>query len=332
MNPNALMGEIVAATLKHQTKDINDNVSQHNALWNRIKSRGGIVTVSGGRSLVHNLEYAENTTYQRYSGYDVLNINPQEVFDAAEYPWRQIAIHVTIDGRTIRMNRGKEAMINLAKDRVKNAMKSFSNGVNRDMYSLGTLPNQIGGLQLLISDNPENIVGGIDGAEWAFWRNKTLNLRTPPGGGAAIALSKDNIRSVMNKMFISLTRGNDKPDFILTCPDWYEMYMESLQWQQQYTDTQSASSGFTSLKYQNADIFFDQTISEVDGTTPIMPDKHMYFINTDYLKLHVHKDANMTPLEDKVSVNQDATISPVIWMGNLTTSNRARQGVIYDAA
>ena len=59
------------------------------------------------------------------------------------------------------------------------------------------------------------------------------------------------------------------------------------------------------------------------------PNAHMYMLNTDYLFWRPHKDANMEPLEKRQSVNQDATVIPVIFMGNLTMSNAARQGVIH---
>lgn len=326
--PNSVMSELVTVALRNRQKKMYDNMSQHNALFNRLNKNGGIRKLDGGRTIVQSLDYAENQTFQRYSGYDTLNISPSEVFTSAEYHWQQAALHVTISGRESRMVNGKEAVFNLIKERVANAEKTFANAMNRDMYSAGTLPNQIGGLQLLVSDTPTNMVGGIDAGQWKFWENKVFKLSAPWGGGSAITMGKDTIKGVMNKMFIALTRGTDKPDFVLTCPDWYEIYLASLQDFQRYTDKQSADAGFTSLKFQTADVFFDQTTSEIEEGVTIMPDNHMYFLNTDYIKLCVHRDADMTPLEDKTSVNQDATISPVIWMGNLTTSNRARQGVV----
>ena len=326
--PNSTMNELVTVALRNRQKKLYDNMSQHNALYNRLNENGGIKKLDGGRTIVQSLDYAENQTFQRYSGYDTLNISPSEVFSSAEFNWMQAALHVTISGRESRMVSGKEAVFNLVKERVANAEKTFANAMNRDLYSAGTQPNQIGGLQLLVADTPTNTVGGIDANQWAFWKNKVFKLSAPWGGGSAITMGKDTIKPIMNKMFISLTRGTDKPDFILMSPNWYETYMESLQDFQRYSDAQSASVGFSTLKYQSADVFFDQGTSETDESLMIMPDNHMYFINTDYVKLCVHKDADMTPLDDKSSVNQDATISPVIWMGNLTISNRARQGVV----
>ena len=54
----------------------------------------------------------------------------------------------------------------------------------------------------------------------------------------------------------------------------------------------------------------------------------MYFLNTDYLAVVVHEDANMSVLDEVKPYNQDAAVIPVLWMGNLTCSNRSLQGVL----
>ena len=54
----------------------------------------------------------------------------------------------------------------------------------------------------------------------------------------------------------------------------------------------------------------------------------MYFLNTDYIFFEVHEDANFVALEPRDSTNQDAMSRPIIFMGNLTASNCARQGVL----
>jgi len=55
----------------------------------------------------------------------------------------------------------------------------------------------------------------------------------------------------------------------------------------------------------------------------------MYFLNTDYLRLEVAEGRDFVPGEAKMSVNQDAMVTPMFWSGNLTCSNRALQGVIH---
>ena len=324
-NPNSLFTELTVATLKNRKKDIADNMSQHNALWRRIKEKNGIRSVNGGTTIVENLDYAENQTFTRYSGYDLLNISPSTVFTASEYLWVQAAVNVTYSGREERVNMGdKTRVFDLVKNRTNNAIATAANVMNRDMYSAGTLANQLGGLQLIVADTNTNTVGGIDGGSFAFWRNKTWSAATSEG--SAVTLSSANILQYMNKMWMRLIRGTDNPDFILMSPTWYQYYEASQQQLQRYMKSTDAVAGFETLKYKTADVFFDQTTNEFGDT--VMPDSHAYFINTKYIKMCQHPDAQWTPAEDKVSVNQDATIIPLLWMGQMTCSNRFLQGVM----
>ena len=76
-SPN--LNEIVTTTLRNRSGKLADNVTNNNALLARMKKNGSIKPVSGGRTIVQELEYAQNGTYQRYAGYQVLNIQPSEI-------------------------------------------------------------------------------------------------------------------------------------------------------------------------------------------------------------------------------------------------------------
>ena len=106
-SPNATFTEMVTTTLRNHPTQVADNVSKHNALWRRLSTGGRIKKLSGGYEIVRPLEYAENSTYQRYSGYDALNIGASDVFTAAKYDWVQSAVHVTASGREMRMSSGR---------------------------------------------------------------------------------------------------------------------------------------------------------------------------------------------------------------------------------
>ena len=58
----------------------------------------------------------------------------------------------------------------------------------------------------------------------------------------------------------------------------------------------------------------------------------MYFLNTNYLEVVVHRDANWSTADEKVSLNQDAVVIPVFWQGQLVCSNRSLQGILLDAS
>jgi len=319
-SPNAIFTELVSTTFRKHGKQFIDNVSKNNALYKEIADKGQVTLEDGGLTLVEPLDYASNITYQRYSGYDTLNVNASDVLTSAEFQWRQIAINVVASGLEMRINSGDSRIINLVKSRTKNAMRTFRNNFSFDLYSDGTASNQINGLQALVADTGLGTVGGIDANQWAFWQNKVQSAANPIQGGGAIVLSASNIETAfMLPLYLELVRGDDQPDLIIMSNDYYSMFEASQVSLKRYTKEDSVSAGFVTLQYKRAKVIFD-------GGSGI-PDSHMYFLNTDYIKLRAHTDANLSVLDEAKPYNQDAAVIPVLWMGNMTVSNRRLQGV-----
>lgn len=317
-SPN--LSELVSTTLRNRKKELADNVSKTNALFNRLSSKGKVKKLSGGRTIVAELDYAENATYQRYSGYDVLNIAPSDVISAAEYDWKLAAVHVSASGEELRANSGPEQTIDLLEGRMVNAMRTMKNNLSTDIYSDGTASGgkQIGGLQSLVADDPTTgTVGGIDRASYSFWQNQLYDFSVE-----AVTSSSSTIKSAMNKLWLNCIRGNDKPDLIVGDDVYYDYYETSLQDLQRYMSSEMASAGFSALKYKTADVIYD-------GDSGV-PASHFYFLNTDYLELNVHKDAEFEPMDQKEAINQDAIIVPIIFQGNLVMSNADVQGVMHE--
>ncbi len=319
-SPSATFTELVSTTWRNHAKDVKDNVSRNNALYSRLVKKGQIRRESGGLSITQPLDYNMNGTYQRYSGYDVLNVQQSDVITAAEFQWRQIALNVVASGLELRVNNGGNAIVKLAKARIKNAMRTFKNEFSYDMYADGTLPNQINGLQALVADAGTGTVGGIDSSAWSFWQNAVQSAAAPLQGGGAVTVSATTIESgIMLPLWLNQVRGDDKPDLIVSSNDWFTFFEASQVSIKRYTNDDMANAGFTSLKYKNADVIFD-------GGSGI-PNAHMYFLNTDYIELVVHQDADLSVQDDMKPYNQDATVIPILWMGNMVTSNRRLQGV-----
>jgi hypothetical protein len=319
-SPSAVFSELVATTFRNHRKTIVDSVSKNNALLSRLNEKGMTRSLSGGLTIATTLDYANNSTYQRYSGYDVLNIAASDVITAAEFQWRQIAVNVVASGLEMRVNSGESQISDLVKARMKNATRTFKNNFSSDVYSDGTLPNQIGGLQVLVADTGGGTVGGIDSNAWPFWQSKVQSAAAPIQGGGAVVVSSTTIESLWLQLWLELVRGDDKPDLIVCDNNYFSLYEQSQVAIKRYTDSKQVSGGFTSLKYKNADVIFD-------GGSGI-PSNRAYFLNTDYLRLCTHKDANMTVMSDMTPINQDAVVVPVLWMGNMEVTNRARQGVM----
>ena len=317
-SPNSTFTELVSTTFRKHRKEIKDNISNRNALYKYIMKKGNYRSEDGGLTIATPLDYAENATYQRYSDWDTLNIQASDVISAAEYQWRQIAINVVASGRELRINSGESRIINLAKSRIKNAKRTFANSFSGDLYSDGTATNQINGLQAIISDSPATgTVGGINAANFAFWQNQEFDA-----GDNSVTVSATTIEnSCMLPLWLGLDRGpDDQPDLIVMDNTYYQYFETSQVSIKRYTGSTSADGGFSTLKYKGADVLFD-------GNSGI-PTTRAYFINTEYLGLCVHRDADMEIMEEQRPINQDGVVIPILWMGNLTCSNRNQQGVL----
>jgi hypothetical protein len=312
--------ELVSTTYRNHSKQVADNVSRHNALFRRLTEKGRVRIEDGGLSIVQPLDYANNSTYQRYSGYDVLNVNAVDVLTAAEYPWRQIAVNVAASGLEMRTNAGPQRIINFVKAKITNAQRSLANGMSLDLYSDGTAANQINGLQAIVADSGAGTVGGINASTWAFWQNPVQSAAAPLQGGGAIVPSATTIESLMLPLWIKLTRGNDMPDMIVMSDDYFSFFEQSQTSLKRYAPEDDGQGGMIRMKYKTADVFFDSSGG--------IPAQHAYFLNTDYLELVSHRDANMTMMDELRSVNQDAVVIPILYQGNLSCSARFLQGVL----
>ncbi len=320
---NSNYSDALATTLAYRSKELADNVSKNNALLHHLKDKSKIREISGGSKILEELEYGEGDMIW-YNGYDAIDYSPKQLFSAAEYALKLCAVPVAISGEDLLKNSGPEKIIDLFEKRVENAFKTMSNQMSKAIYSDGTGSSgkEIGGLKFLVADAPETgTVGGINRATSGneFWRNKSTT--------ASAALTKDTIGGAMHKMYQSLCRGTDKPDLIIAGDDLYSTFEESLTPLQRFSDPKMADSGFQTLKFKGADMVCD------GGQGGYCPDKHMYFLNTDYIYLRPHKDRNMKVIGgDRMAVNQDALYKIVGWAGNLTMSNASVQGVLIDAS
>ena len=320
---NTNSNDVFTTTLETRAGNLADNVSNSNALLKRLKDKGNLRTIDGGSKILEELEYGEGDL-SWYSGYETISYTPKQLFSAAEYSWKFCAVPVAVSGEDMLKNSGKARIVNLFEKRIDNALRTMSNKMAAALYGDGTASGgkTIGGLALLVADAPATgTVGGINRATSGneFWRNKSTT--------ATATLTAENIRPAMDKMYISLCRGTDKPDLIVTGDDLYSLYEQSLVQLQRFTNSKMADAGFEALMYKGADVISD------GGQGGNCPANKMYFLNTDYLYLRSHQDRNMKVIGgERMAINQDALYKIIGWAGNMTMSNASLQGVLLDKA
>jgi hypothetical protein len=319
MAGNPDFNALLSTTLQNYQPTLVDNIFKDLVLLNHLNSKGRVQVEEGGTSIVEPLMYAVNNTVGSYSGYDAIDLTPQDGITAAEYQWKQMAASIAISGIEESKNRGTEAIIKLLNAKIMQAEESLKSSLNTMLYSDGTGNGgkDFNGLGNIVA-TLNNTVGGInantnvspDGTKW--WN--------PFHDVSASTLSQQDMGVVYNQ----ISKGSDVPDLILTNANLFEKYESLLTANVRYQDVAKANAGFQNLMFKQTPLVFDLAIAAATSSAP------MYFINSKYLKLTGMNGHwfNTTDFQNGTVAGVDARYALVMAYGELTCSNRARQGYL----
>ena len=309
---------LFSTTLQNYQPTLVDNIFKDLVLLNHLNSGGRVVMEEGGTQIVEPVLYEENSTAASYSGYDNIALTPQDGITSAIYDWKQIAASIAISGIEEAQNRGTEAIIKLLNAKIMQAEMSIKSLVNGQLLSSndgtgGTAKqfNGIGGF----AGSLNTAIGGIDAATNTWW-NPTI-----PASIQNATLSLVNMANVYN----NASKGNDTPDLIITTEALFSKFESLLTPNVRYQDVAKANSGFQNLMFKQTPVVFDLAMpgNQVSNAS-------MYFLNTKYLKLTGMNGHwwTTTPFQQGTVAQKDARYAIVLAYGQLTCSNRARQGYL----
>jgi len=312
MAGNPDFNALLSTTLQNYQPTLVDNIFKDLVLLDHLNAKGRVVIEEGGTSIVEPLLYATNGTVASYSGYDVIALTPQEGITAANYQWKQMAASIAISGIEEAKNRGTEQIIKLLNAKIKQTELSIKTELNDQLFgtAVGATDNfnGIGG----IVGTQGNSVGGIDaaGADNDWW---------DPTFGAVQGATLSLIN--MGNTYNNCSRGNDTPDIIVTTEPLFAKFESLLTPNVRYQDISKANAGFQNLMFKQTPVVYDFAIT--GGA-----DAPMYFLNTKYLKLTGMNGHwfNTTDFQQGTVAGVDARYALVMAYGQLTCSNRQRQG------
>jgi hypothetical protein len=318
---NSAITDIIATTIQSRSGELADNLTQNNAILQRLNQKGNVRPFSGGNVILEEIMYNDPNTNNAnsYSGYEVLNIAPDSPISAAQYKIAQYADSVTMSGLEMLQNSSKEAIIDLLDGRMQVSEARLLNRISGDLYGDGTGNGgkNLDGLGAAVSATPTTgTYGGINRANWTFWQNQITT-----GATSGTILAK------MTEAAIKQIRGTDKADLIVAGNTMYQYYVGALQAIQRIASEESGASGFASLKFYGGGTSADVVLGGGYGSQETAT--YMYLLNTNYIFLRPHKERNFVPIGgERQAINQDAIVKLYGWAGNLTTSNSFLQGLL----
>ena len=314
--PNVNYDTLLTTTLANHMPKLVDNVFSARPFVYFLKQAGQIRTIGGGSKIVLPLLYAQNGTAASYSAYDTISTTAQTGLTAAEYNWKQYAASITISGIEEAQNNSEEQIIDLLEAKTFQAEETITEKFDEMFITSGLTSNATGnsgkdwlGLAALVKDSASTSIGGINQATDTWWAPGHKNT-------TAGALTLAQMRTAYNTVSV----GNDQPNVVLTTRTLFEKYEDLLQPQERFMDSKTADGGFQNLLFKGAPIVYDNYVTAGD----------MYFLNTKYIRLVGHSDTWFKPTPFVRPTNQDARFAQILCYGELTISNRKRQGVLLN--
>jgi hypothetical protein len=339
MNPN--FDQIASTTLQRYRPKLADNVTDKSAVMFYLKKSNGVEEQDGGRTLVEPIIFAENTTAGSFRDYDIIPTDPQGGISAAEYPWSQLAVSITISGRQEFVNADNQVRIfSLLKGKTMQAQLTMTNLFNRQSHSdgAGNGGKDITGFLAAIESGVDgwNVYGGIDSQAQLYWRNQWIGYRAFTGVDLDQADAQlRTFRRTLTTFYNSGMRNTDRYKLFLTGQKVHEYLESTIIVNERYvkdgniSDSNLANAGFENLMFKSVRVVLDNLVFNTLIAAGA-DDQHIEACNTDFMKLIIGSGRNfmMTPFIRPY--NQEAKVAQMILYAQYILNNRALQGRMDD--
>ena len=219
---------------------------------------------TGGRSAIGSIEYAVNTTVKAISDTETLDVSRVDVFDEAEYVWRQYAGDFVVSTYEEAINRGAAQKIDILAGKAENLRQSMRRQKNTDLFAAGTGfgGKSLGGLQVIVPDAPTTGTrGGINAATYSFWRSQQTS-------GTKTTSAYDNLRSSMRTINVACSKGQGvvAPTHFLTGSGTCNGYESILVANERVTSKENsqANAGFddNAFMFKKAKVLWDDACAD----------------------------------------------------------------------
>lgn len=245
----------------------------------------GAETAGGGVSSITIIPQGQSMVDGQWMGYDGNFSAPQSkqgVTGNAEFNLKMLGVPIPFVGMEGLVQQD-HAIVSLIDARMNDATSVMKDLMATAMYSNTTNTQAWTGLAAAVDDSTNaSTYGGISRSTYTWWKSKVYNA-----GGATP--TRQLILQYINGCVKA--SGGEKPNFAVCGFGTWTALAQDYVGQEQYTlqpgqgfttDTEGPKSAFQAMMVAGVPIYADAYCPE--GT--------MYFLNTDYINLHVHPNAS----------------------------------------
>lgn len=304
-------------TMRSAKKEIVDNI--FDAYPTLEFFQDNLETEEGGKEIQINLMYAKNTA-QAFSGYDTLNTDAVDGITAGFVPMRYYAVPITISQTEEWENRLPATRMKLLEVKTKQAMLTLRDTINAAIYSAQSGKNMLG-LQDWVADSPSTgTIAGINRANESWFRNQVSTTAT-----TFLTQTTTNVFDGFTRfqaVMDAAEEGNETISNIFTTRSIVQAYRQALS-SAGYARTELGNAKTGNVSVSRNPMWYG-SIVQADRDCASL---HAYFLNKDYIRLHVMSGVNFSKTPFKENSNQLAKVAFICVGLQLVCDNPRRQGV-----
>lgn len=283
-----------------------------------LHAKKRVVTEDGGPQITNPLITGLNPNVQSMQYYDTVSIDQTNEFSTVEYFMSRVVGSLIISDQEEDENQGRAEIFKILKGKIQALDESIKRkfATYHTSIGVGSDPNGLG--NLIPADPTVGVVGGINLANESQWRSSSYDFNG--------TLSPENIEEAFDDILeLDLNRATDgqsspRPTVIFAGRNIYRMHKAAARDKQQIqlkdsgTGRKLVNLGISGTTHNGVPLLFDEKLASQDA----------YFINEEYLTLHILRGANMRIKKLSSPWNMDATGRRVVWEGQLCTWRQYR--------
>jgi len=276
-----------------------------------LHAKKRVVVEDGGPQISNPLITGLNPNVQSMQYYDTVSVDQTNEFSTVSYNMSRVVGSLIISDQEEDENQGRAQIFKILTGKIKALDESISRQFSTYHTSVGTGsdPNGLG--NLIPADPTTGSVGGINLATESQWRPSSYDF--------AGTLSPENIEEAFDDILeLDLNRSSDgqkspKPTVIFAGRNIYRMHKAAARDKAQIqlsatgTGKKLVNLGIVGTTHNGVPLLFDEKLGA----------NQAYFINEEYLTLHVLRGVNMKIKKLVAPWNMDATGRRVVWEGQL---------------
>lgn len=354
----AIQPDILASTLRILRDREVDNTFRAIPLLDAVQRAGNVEQSDGGQKVDCPTILTEHSNITQLStGYEAVNLAVRDPLRTATYNWCDFVAPIVLTEKEQLSNKGDRAVIRIAEARLKSVMgmlqreycKQVVAGTSTVLTELESLNGATqsgtrasGWFDSLAFGSQTSTVGGIAKSDYqSSWQNQFINAAFDVGGssGGTYDPSGETLFRAMTQMMIQtqIYAPEGEVDIILSSPDSYELYKNSLFTQERYTSMteERNMAGKLGLLFNGAMMYIDpnlpiEGVDYNDGSARTNGKVSQYFLNSKLFNVYFDKDAYFE-LGDYERISGYAAMAANIMVRTqITTANLSGHGLLLN--